>query len=196
MTARGLIASQIAGWLRIYWGQALVDFYVEADQTAPKDLQIAGFNPAGNFVSVVGKVATAQFTKLETDPALHEPNAINLWLMKALDDGFRGEALSIGSSTAILTDIADDWESAAVAAHEIGHCLGLDDAENINIAGPINNTVAIEGLPAARKRLLMLHAGGDIAPKGGWMTISEVEITRNTVNGPTYPPRLSIEPGP
>lgn len=196
VTARGLIATQVQKWLRVYWAQALVDFYVEADQTTPSNQMVAGFDGSGNFNSGANEVASDDFIKLENDPKIHDSGGINVWLMKALLNKNMGEAIQ-GRTTCIVTDgVMDDGSASLVASHEIGHCLGLDDAENIKIDGPLNNTFVQEGLAGAQLRLLMLHKGCSQSPAGGWLTISEVERARQTALNKNYPAFGGTEPGP
>jgi hypothetical protein len=190
-TARGIISDQVRSTLRDYWGQALIDFNVDSDMTPPSKMNIAGFN-AGKFNVGNQNNPGNAFLALETNPKLHSPNAINLWLMKALSSGDLGIALQ-GGTTAIVTE----YLNSPIPAHEIGHCIGLDDAEDLPaVEGILNNTTPTEGDANARKRLLMLHVGTQHRVQGGWLSTPENVRARLIVStlSPRYVALFQIEP--
>lgn len=194
--ARGGIAGQVQGWLQKYWGQGLIDFYVEANQVVPTDpsMQLTGFN-GGLFDDGTANTPSQHLTKLQNDDKFHTQGAINLWLVQGLKSGFSGVALQ-GETTAVVAD-ATDGNIAFTASHEMGHCLGLDDAENLPaLDGILNNLTAYEGDAAARTRLLMKHAGWQLTPNGGWLTKGEVEPARiiATSQNPKYEAFFQLEP--
>jgi hypothetical protein len=197
--ARGIIAGQIQSGLQQYWGQGLIDFYVEADLTIPTDpnMQIPGFNPNGQYDTGTRAQATAAYVNLNALPQFHTPNSINVWLIQGILNGDSGNALSTGQTILVADAAINDF--GRVVSHEFGHTLGLDDEEDFpSIDGTLNNTTPFEGLAAARTRLLMLHAGCQNFPDGGWLTEREVSGARVIVNTlqPRYPALRDIEPPP
>ena len=65
-------------------------------------------------------------------------------------------------------------------SHELGHCFGLDDVENVfGIGGNLNNTRNIEGAALAKFRLLMKSNKGKLrSANGGWLPEKDAEKVR------------------
>jgi fibronectin type 3 domain-containing protein len=195
LDARNGIAIRIKGYLRKYWGQALVDFYVNPDPTLPTDptMTLEGFN-AGTFADEKKDgTASDEFLALQNNANLHKKGWINLWLVHAIASGDTGTALK-GQTTAMITDAIDD----ITTSHEMGHCFGLDDAEKLAaVEGTLNNTTPVEGDAAARLRLLMLHSGNRLKyANGGWLTTVELNTVRDTVTNQNYEAFDGSEPPP